>query len=86
MNNDAEQKYVDELYDDFLALGEKYKDKLKIYEFGGYMIKFNAFMLLSTAPKLEYAQQVIEKSFQEALKWYIGSIEKEIEERKSNES
>lgn len=59
MENELE-KSISDLWDDYLSLGEKYQDKMPIYEFGVCMIKFASQMLYDCAPSEDTATKAIQ--------------------------
>jgi hypothetical protein len=70
------------LWEDYLALVEKYQDDMSAPEFGYALIEFTVKMLADTAPKPEQVQLLIVHAIQSALQW----SEQDLAEQNKGES
>lgn len=61
----------EELWQDFLALGEKYSELMPNYEFGFAMIQFSTKMLMDCAPGHKVALETIRVATEEGIKWHV---------------
>jgi len=60
----------DDLFEDFLALGEKYDDKMPIYEFGYALIQFASKMLMDCAPRYQVGLDTIQAGVESGIEWH----------------
>lgn len=60
-----------DLWEDYLALCEKYRHTMPVYEFGYQLIKFNTKMLMDTAPRHKVALDTIKTATEEGIKWHV---------------
>ena len=65
-----------ELFEDYLALCEKYKDLMPFYEFGFGMIQFASKMLMDCAPRHKVALKTIKVATEEGIKWHVEELNK----------
>lgn len=64
----------EELFEDYLALAEKYKDLMPVYEFGFGMIQFASKMLMDCAPRHKVALETIRVATEEGIKWHVEEL------------
>jgi hypothetical protein len=64
-----------QLWEDFLALGEKYKNKLDIPKFGASIICFSAKMLADAAPDSFSLNNLLYHAMQDGISWSIEEKE-----------
>ena len=57
------------LWEEFLSLGEKYRDSMSIPEFGHALILFTTRMLMDSAPSTKEAKELIEYAMKEGYIW-----------------
>ena len=67
MNNKAKE----ELWEDYLALSEKYSDLLPAHEFGFGLIQLSVKMLMDIAPRHGVALETIKIATEEGIKWHV---------------
>ena len=70
------QQAREELYEDYLALCEKYRDEMPVYEFGFAMIQFASKMLMDCAPRHKVALETIKVATEEGIKWHVEELNK----------
>ncbi len=66
----------DELWQDYLALAEKYGDLMPSYEFGYTLIRFSVKMLMDTAPRHGVALETIKVATEDGIKWHVNDKHK----------
>lgn len=66
----------EELFEDYLALCEKYRDLMPVYEFGFAMIQFASKMLMDCAPRHKVALETIRVATEEGIKWHVEELNK----------
>jgi len=64
-------KAREELWQDYLALAEKYSELMPNYEFGYALIQFNVKMLMDSAPRHGIALETIKVATEEGIKWHV---------------
>lgn len=65
------EKAREELWEDYLALAEKYNPMMPGYEFGFALIQFSVKMLMDTAPRHGVALETIKVATEEGIKWHV---------------
>lgn len=61
----------EELWEDYLALAEKYSDLLPAHEFGFALIQLSVKMLMDIAPRHMVALETIKIATEEGIKWHV---------------
>lgn len=61
----------EELWNDFLALAEKYDTLLPAHELGYALIQFSTKMLMDLAPRHKIALETIRVATEEGIKWHV---------------
>ena len=75
------ERASEELFEDYLALCEKYKDLMPVYEFGFAMIQFASKMLMDCAPRHGVALETIRVATEEGIKWHVEELNKKGEKK-----
>lgn len=70
-------KTREELFEDFLALAEKYDNLMPVYEFGFGVIQFAVKMIMDCAPRHKVALETIRVATEEGIKWHVEEKEKQ---------
>lgn len=65
------EKAREELWQDYLALAEKFDQLMPGYEFGYALIQFSVKMLMDTAPRHKIALETIRVATEEGIKWHV---------------
>ncbi len=60
-----------ELWEDYLALAEKYNDIMPAHEFGFSLIQLSVKMLMDLAPRHGIALETIKLATEEGIKWHV---------------
>ncbi len=60
-----------ELWEDYLALAEKYNDIMPPHEFGFSLIQLSVKMLMDLAPRHGIALETIKLATEEGIKWHV---------------
>lgn len=71
MEEENIEQAINELWQDYLALIENYKDKLPGYEIGYALIRFSTRMLMDIAPTHQLASETIEAAIEQGIKWHM---------------
>lgn len=67
MSNNAKE----ELWEDYLALAEKYRDIMPMHDFGFGLIQLSVKMLMDLAPRHMVALETIRIATEEGIKWHV---------------
>lgn len=67
MSNNAKE----ELWEDYLALAEKYSGIMAAHEFGFALIQLSVKMLMDLAPRHMVALETIRIATEEGIKWHV---------------
>jgi len=60
-----------ELWEDYLALAEKYSELMPAHEFGYKLIEISVKMLMDIAPRHGVALETIKIATEEGIKWHV---------------
>lgn len=66
-----------ELWEDYLALTEKYRELMPVHEFGYKLIEISVKMLMDIAPRHGIALETIKQATEEGIKWHVEEREKQ---------
>ena len=64
-------KAREELWEDYLALAEKYNDLLPPQDFGFALIQLSVKLLMDLAPRHGVALETIKVATEEGIKWHV---------------
>lgn len=64
-------KAKEELWEDYLALAEKYTDLMPAHDFGFALIQLSVKMLMDLAPRHMVALETIRIATEEGIKWHV---------------
>lgn len=64
-------KAKEELWEDYLALAEKYSDLMPAHEFAYALIQLSVKMLMDIAPRHGVALETIKTATEEGIKWHV---------------